>query len=253
MEGLILGLIGGGVSGLATTMGAVPILMNNSKIGKFLNKINMDFVIGLMLSAAAFSLIWPAYQKVYAASALDERKWQFLIISAALLAGIAFIKSAARLIEHAMRNNENVLKNKKALLFVIAMMVHNFPEGLASGATMTLPGMEGYSLLGAIAIQNVPEGFTTALSFITLGVTPWMAFLGTVVTGLVELVGGLIGGYMSQQINGVLPILMAFAGGAMMSVVLSELAEKLKGESYGFLVRPSFLSGVALVLLFNNL
>lgn len=254
MEGLILGLIGGGVSGLATTLGAVPILMNtNSKLGKFLNKINMDFVIGLMLSAAAFSLIWPAYERVYSASVTSERQFQFLIISAALLGGIAFIKSAGRVIDNLMKNNENLQKNKKALLFVIAMMVHNFPEGLASGATMTLPGTEGYSLLGAIAIQNVPEGFTTALSFVTLGVNPMMAFLGTVVTGLVELGGGLIGGYMSAKINGVLPLLMAFAGGAMMSVVLGELADKLKGESYGFLVRPSFLSGVALVIIFNNL
>ncbi|MBY0414144.1 MAG: hypothetical protein K2Q18_08255, partial [Bdellovibrionales bacterium] len=97
------------------------------------------------------------------------------------------------------------------------------------------------------------EGFTTALSFITLGVNPLMAFLGTVVTGLVELGGGIIGGYMSQQIEGVLPILMAFAGGAMMNVVLGELAEKLKDESCGFLVRPGFLSGVALVIIFNNL
>lgn len=254
MNGILLGLIGGGVSGLATTLGAVPVLMNaNSKLGKFLNRINMDFVIGLMLSAAAFSLIWPAYEKVYSASALEERHYQFLLISAALLSGIGFIKLAGKVIEHVMRNNENLQKNKKALLFVIAMMVHNFPEGLASGATMTLPGSEGYSLLGAIALQNVPEGFTTALSFITLGVNPMMAFLGTVVTGLVELGGGLIGGYMSAKIDGVLPMLMAFAGGAMMSVVLGELAEKLKGESYGFLVRPSFLSGVALVIIFNNL
>jgi ZIP family zinc transporter len=254
MNGLLLGLIGGFVSGLATTLGAIPVLMNaNSKLGKFLNKINMDFVIGLMLSAAAFSLIWPAYEKVYFASAIEERHYQFIIISASLLGGIAFIRLTGNLISHVMRNNENLQKNKKALLFVIAMMVHNFPEGLASGATMTLPGTEGYSLLGAIAIQNIPEGFTTALSFITLGVNPMMAFLGTVVTGLVELSGGLIGGYMSAKINGVLPLLMAFAGGAMMSVVLGELAEKLKGESYAFLVRPSFLSGVALVIIYNNL
>lgn len=253
MSGLILGLIGGGVSGLATTAGAIPILMNDSKIGRFLKNINMDFVIGLMLSAAAFSLIWPAYEKVYAASAIQERKTQFLIISAALIGGIIFIKSAGKLLEYIFRHSENIRKNKKALLFVIAMMVHNFPEGLASGATMTMPGKEGISLLSAIAIQNVPEGFTTALSFITLGVNPMMAFLGTVVTGLVELFGGIIGGYMSEQIDGVLPILMAFAGGAMMSVVLGELAEKLKDESYGFLVRPSFLSGVALVIIFNNL
>lgn len=253
MEGLLFGLIGGGVSGLATTLGALPILMNNSRIGRCLKNINMDFVIGLMLSAAAFSLIWPAYEKVYAHAALEERKLQFLIISGALLGGILFIKSAGKIISYAMKKNENLRKNKKALLFVIAMMVHNFPEGLASGASMTLPGTEGYSLLGAIAIQNVPEGFTTALSFITLGLSPMMAFLGTVVTGLVELGGGLIGGYMSEKIEGILPVLMAFAGGAMMSVVLTELAEKLKDESYGFLVRPSFLSGVALVIIFNNL
>lgn len=253
MDGFILGLIGGGVSGLATTLGGFPILLNDSKIGKFLKNINMDFVIGLMLSAAAFSLIWPAYQKVYTHSALAERKLEFFIISMALIGGIAFIKSAGHIIERCMRNNVNLKKNKKALLFVIAMMVHNFPEGLASGASMTLPGKEGISLLSAIAIQNIPEGFTTALSFITLGLNPAMAFWGTVVTGLVELFGGLIGGYASSKIDGILPLLMAFAGGAMMSVVLTELAEKLKDQSYGFLVRPSFLSGVALVLIFNNL
>lgn len=253
MEGLLLGLIGGGVSGLATTLGAAPILMNNSKIGRYLKNINMDFVIGLMLSAAAFSLIWPAYHKVYSVGELDERRLQFIIISAALFGGIVFIKSAGKLIEYVLRHNENVRKNKKALLFVIAMMVHNFPEGLASGAAMTIPGKEGVSLLGAIALQNLPEGFTTALSFITLGVNPLMAFFGTVVTGLVELGGGVIGGYMSERIDGVLPLLMAFAGGAMMSVVLGELVERLKDESYGFLVRPSFLSGVALVIIFNNL
>lgn len=253
MNGLLLGLIGGGVSGLATTLGAVPILMDNSRIGKFLKNINMDFVIGLMLSAAAFSLIWPAYAKVYTSELMSEKQFQFMIISAALLAGILFIKSAGIIIEHVMKNNENLKKNKKALLFVIAMMVHNFPEGLASGASMTLPGTEGYSLLGAIALQNVPEGFTTALSFLALGVSPIMSFFGAFVTGLVELFGGLIGGYLSSKIDGILPLLMAFAGGAMMSVVLNELAEKLKGESYGFLVRPSFLSGVALVLIFNNL
>lgn len=251
MSGLLLGLIGGGVSGLATTLGGAPILIKDSKIGKVLKNINMDFVIGLMLSAAAFSLIWPAYSRVYS----SNQGWQlqFLYVSLALAGGVIFIKSAGRFIEHILRNNENARENKKAILFVIAMMVHNFPEGLASGASMTLPGSQGFSLLGAIALQNVPEGFTTALSFITLGVNPMMAFLGNFVTGIVELVGGIIGGYMSEKIDGVLPILMSFAGGAMMSVVLGELAEKLKEGSYRFLVRPGFLSGVALVIIFNNL
>ncbi|MBY0413938.1 MAG: ZIP family metal transporter, partial [Bdellovibrionales bacterium] len=131
MNGLLLGLIGGGVSGLATTAGAIPILLNDSKVGRFLKNINMDFVIGLMLSAAAFTLIWPAYHKVYQHSLLADRKLQFLIISAALLGGIAFIRIAGKILENVFKNSENIKKNKKALLFVIAMMVHNFPEGLA--------------------------------------------------------------------------------------------------------------------------
>ena len=167
--------------------------------------------------------------------------------------GVLFIKAAGKLLEHLLRHNENARENKKALLFVMAMMIHNFPEGLASGASMTLPGAQGYSLLGAIAMQNVPEGFTTALSFLTLGVNPVMAFFGNVLTGVVELVGGILGGYMSERIDGVLPLLMAFAGGAMMSVVLTEVAEKLKEGSYRFFVRPSFLSGMALVIIFNNI
>lgn len=250
MTGLMLGLIGGGVSGLATTLGGAPILIKDSKLGKFLKSINMDFVIGLMLSAAAFSLIWPAYEKAYLG---NERMFQFFLVSLALVGGVIFIKAAGKFLEYVLRHNENARENKKALLFVIAMMVHNFPEGLASGASMTLPGSQGASLLGAIALQNVPEGFTTALSFITLGVSPLMAFFGNMMTGGVELVGGIIGGYMSSKIDGLLPVLMAFAGGAMMSVVLTEVVEKLKGESYGFLFRPGFLSGVALVIVFNNL
>ncbi len=250
MTGLMLGLIGGAASGLATTLGGAPILIKDSKIGKVLKNINMDFVIGLMLSAAAFSLIWPAYEKAYSGA---EKSFHFILVSVALIGGVVFIKSAGKFLEYVLRNNQNARENKKALLFVIAMMVHNFPEGLASGASMTLPGSQGASLLGAIALQNIPEGFTTALSFITLGVNPLMAFGGNLMTGLVELVGGVIGGYMSTKIDGVLPLLMAFAGGAMMSVVLSELMEKLKGESYGFLFRPGFLSGVALVIVFNNL
>ena len=65
MNGLLMGLIGGGVSGLATTSGAIPVLLKNKRITQFLKNINMDFVTGVMLSAAAFALIWPAYESVY--------------------------------------------------------------------------------------------------------------------------------------------------------------------------------------------
>lgn len=251
MNGLLLGLIGGGVSGLATTLGAVPVLLKKGKAAHFLKNINMDFVIGLMLSAAAFSLILPAYQKgLFNAK---EKMTEFWIISFALLMGTVFITVVGKLLQHLLRNNERAYDNKKATLFIIAMMVHNFPEGLASGASMTMQNSQGYSLLSAIAIQNLPEGLTTALSFIGLGVSPLMAFAGTVLTGAVELFGGIIGGYLSQRIDGILPILMAFAGGAMMNVVLVELFDRIKSESFRLLTKPSFLTGIALVIVLNKL
>lgn len=247
MSGLELGVIGGGISALATTTGAFFILAKNSKFGKHLEKINMDFVIGLMLSAAAFSLILPAYES---RSAVHQHiGLGFLSITCALLFGVLFIQLTGKFVDSLFANKISLKENKKAILFVIAMMVHNFPEGLASGSSMTLPGTQGYSLLSAIAIQNFPEGFTTAVSFMALGLSPWIAFLGALMTAFVELFGGMLGGYLSFQIEGILPYFMAFAGGAMMHVVLVELFEKIKNEKSTFLFKPGFLSGVGIVLL----
>lgn len=246
------GLIGGGISGIATLLGALPILVNTSKLGKVLSKINMDFLIGFMLSAAAFSLILPAFNTLLT-NETESLSSNFVTLSSSLILGFYFIKLTGQILEKALTGREKNLESKKAFLFVIAMMVHNFPEGLAAGATMQLPDSKGYSLLGAIALQNIPEGFTTALSFLTLGLSPLAAFFGAAMTGVVELIGGVVGSYLSSSIDGVLPILMSFAGGAMMSVIASEILEKIKLESYGFIYGPSFLSGISLVLIFNNL
>lgn len=251
MNGWMLGLIGGGVSGLATTLGAVPTLLKNKRITSLLKNINMDFVTGIMLSAAAFALIWPAYEKVFKR---PDQITSILWVSLALVLGVLFISGVGKIIEHLNRNSSNLRENKKAMMFVIAMMVHNFPEGLASGAAMTIPeSSQGYSLLTAIAVQNVPEGLTTALSFVTLGLTPFVAFLGAMLTGVVELIGGVIGGHLSHHVDGILPLLMAFAGGAMMNVTVVEIIERLRAESFRFLIGPSFLSGILLMILFNNL
>lgn len=253
MSALELGLIGGAVSGMATTLGATFILLRNTKFGKYLEKVNMDFVIGLMLAAAALSLILPAYESTYLRHSGNDFLVSALLISFAVFSGVLFIKLTGKFIELVLFKGDNAKASRKALLFVIAMMVHNFPEGLASGASMTLPGTQGYTILGAIAIQNVPEGFTTALSFLAFGMNPVWAFLGAVLTGVVELVGGIIGGGLSGAIEGILPYFMAFAGGAMMNVVLIEIMEKVKNERYAFFLRPGFIGGIALIVLFNNL
>lgn len=244
MSGLELGIIGGAISGLATTLGALPILSRNKKIISLLETINMDFIIGVMLSASAFSLIVPAFEKSKSLHTL------FL----ALLLGAVFIRAVGYILEKTQLTNMAVKKNKQSLLFILAMMAHNLPEGMASGASMTVENNhQGYSLLSAIAFQNIPEGLTTALSFISLGLNPWWAFMGNFLTGFIELIGGMIGGHLSASMVGVLPLIMAFAGGAMMSLTLIELAARIKESSITFFIRPGFLSGAVLMMGLSSL
>lgn len=246
MNGLELGLLGGGISALATSIGAILILAKNTKFGKFLENINMDFAIGLMLSASAFSLIVPAYESQ---SFVQSVELNVFLVTLAVITGVVFIRITGKLLDQVLSTKIGNLDNKKAALFVIAMMIHNLPEGIAAGSSMTLPGAQGGSLLGGIALQNLPEGFTTAISFLALGLSPVVAFLGALLTAGVELFGGIFGGYLSVKINGILPFLMAFAGGAMMNVVFAELIEKIRKENALFMIKPRFLSGVTMVLL----
>lgn len=244
MNGLLMGLLGGGISALATIAGGFPILSQNSRVIQLLKNINMDFVIGVMLSASAFSLIIPAF----------NRSTQMGLLLLTLLCGVLFIKSVGFILEKINLKNDSLKNNKSALLFIIAMMAHNLPEGIAAGASMTIGEThQSYSLLSAIAIQNIPEGLTTALSFIAIGVSPLFAFLGNLSTGLVELIGGIIGGYLSAKIEGSLPLMMAFAGGAMMSVTIMEMMARVKEKSFRFFIQPGFISGIALMLTLSKI
>ena len=129
------------------------------------------------------------------------------------------------------------------------MMAHNFPEGLASGGSLV---QQGSSVLVAIIIQNIPEGLTTGLSFISLGLNPISAFFGVVATSLVEIIGGLIGGALSSYLQHSLPIMMTFAGGAMFSISLIELIDRVGEESAWVFMKPSFLSGVLIMMITSN-
>ncbi len=200
-----------------------------------------------MLAASAFSLLIPAGQE-----ALQRGPMSLLGVAVALVVGALFISSVGKLIsksaptsslaavdELAARSTfENVEEasrvRSRGILFVIAMMLHNFPEGLASGAALgglsATSGMgmaHGWSLLGAIAIQNLPEGLATLLAFRALGLSQKTAFLGAFASALVELVGGVLGGVLLQMTHGILPMLLSFAGGAMLYVSIREVRERI--------------------------
>lgn len=217
-----LACIGGAVSALATVIGSAASYVRTRGGYRLTSHISLDFALGMMLSAASVSLLWPAGQ-----AALVQGIQAIRMVIVSFAAGVAFIYLVGLLLDRVPASMSARGGSSSAWLFVIAMMFHNLPEGLASGAAMGgLDFKHGLPILGAIAIQNLPEGLATVAAFVALGLRQRTAFWGGVASGGVELLGGVLGGVLLGMIENVLPMLLAFAGGAMLFVSLREALER---------------------------
>jgi ZIP family zinc transporter len=203
------------MAGLATGIGALPLLLLRRRISDFLIDMALGFAAGVMLSAAAFSLIEPALKRGGAPA-----------LSAGIILGLVFVDVIDKKIphDHFVKGHEGPgykSSSNNILLFVIAIAIHNFPEGLAVGVGGF--SKEALSLTYAIGIQNVLEGLAVAASLIAagygIGYASWVAFL----TGLVEPFGAVIGVTMVNFSAALLPYALAFAGGAMLFVISDEV------------------------------
>lgn len=222
-------MVGGLISLLSTTIGATLVFAGKNKRFNPMSVLTLDFAIGMMLAASALSLISPAY------SSLPRQDLpQVGMVTLSLLGGILFITVLGKILELSSG------QSSRAAVFVIAMMLHNLPEGLAAGAGSN-------SVLGAIALQNIPEGMTTALAFVALGLSVPAAFLGAFASGLVEMIGGFGGEWATAQTQTALPFILAFAGGAMMSATLRELWERCQENGWSILAKKEFLMGGLLI------
>lgn len=242
MGSALMGVIAGGLTGLSTTLGALPVLKEKATGWNPWRSLNLDFAIGMMLAAAAFNLIGPAYSNSQSAFG----------VSLALVLGVASIYGLSHLI-HSLSPAE-WSQHRRAWLFVTAMMLHNFPEGLASGAALSADSISqanGWTVVGAIVFQNFPEGLATAAAFLSIGLSRRNAFMGAALTGVVELLGGSLGGIFSAITSSSLPYILAFAGGAMISVTLEEIFSKLKETKMKYLIQRNFLLGALSVLFMN--
>lgn len=233
MNSLVLGTLGGLISCLSTCLGALPSLYKKDSPSNPWKFVSLDFTLGMMLSASAFSLIMPAYKGV----ALQN----VLLVSLTIIGGGVFLQ----IFEKILQKEE---KSSRAWLFVTAMMIHNFPEGLASGASLNVDNIKaGILILGSISLQNLPEGLMTALAFQSLGMGPKKALLGAFVTGFMELSGGFVGGALTSFTAASLPYMLAFAGGAMLWVSTKEIIAHSKEQHKLLVFNKAFVVGFALM------
>lgn len=228
-----------GVGG-ATVVGSLFGFVTKGISHKF-SDIVLSFAAGVMLAAAVLGLILPS---------LDYGgKYGLLITIAGIFAGALCLNLIDKAVPHLHRlvgtdqeshNNANL---NKVLLFVTAIAIHNLPEGIAAGVGFgSGDTSQAIIIAGGIALQNIPEGMVIIGPMLAAGVSSKKTFICALFTGLIEVVGTLIGYFAVSISSMILPFALAFAGGTMLYVISDEMIPETHahgnemGATYALLV-----------------
>lgn len=221
-----------------TSAGAACVFFMKDKIKPGIQKALLGFASGVMTAASVWSLLIPAMD-------MSEYmgKLSFLPALIGFLGGIFFLLLMDRLIPHLHLGSDKPegpeSQLKRTTMMMLAVTIHNLPEGCAAGAVFAgvLMGQSEVTLAGAmalsvgIAIQNFPEGAIISLPLKSEGISKWRAFGAGVLSGVVEPIGALLAVFMASVVTPALPYLLSFAAGAMIYVVVEELIpEASEGE-----------------------
>ena len=224
---ILYGLAASTAAGLATGVGALPGLVFKDLSQRVLNTL-LGFAAGVMLAATAFSLIVPGIE--YGETIYGAAHWAVVVMVGGILFGALFLDRLDAWIphDHFVKGHEGPSSSlRKTWLFVLAITLHNFPEGLAvgvgfGGGTDEAIG-QGTTLALGIGLQNLPEGLAVLLPLVREGYGRGRALWIAAATGLVEPVGGAMGAALVGLFAPVLPLAMAFAAGAMLFVISDEI------------------------------
>ena len=142
----------------------------------------------------------------------------------------------------------------RSLLFVIAIAIHNFPEGLAAGVSFgTGDNIQALTVAGGIALQNIPEGMIIIAPMLSSGISRGKTFAIALMTGVIEVVGTLIGYYAVTLSEMILPFALAFAGGTMLYVISDEMIPDTHSGDSDKAVTYALLGGFIMMLVFDYL
>lgn len=243
-----------GVGGATIIGAALGFLF--TKIPHKWNDSVMGFAAGVMLAAAVMGLILPAADITGA-----KGIWQVIL---GIAAGVIFLNFADKLTPHlhhlALPKDATEEPHKhngdidKVMLFVMAVAIHNLPEGIAAGVSFGTGNIgDALSVAGGIALQNIPEGLILVSPMLLAGISKKRTFLIASATGIVEVVGTFIGYFASTISSVLLPFLLSFAGGTMLYIVSDEMIPETHSHGYERLATYSLIIGFCVMLLLNVL
>lgn len=252
---ILTGFLGSLVAGLGTGLGAVPIFVR-TRWSKESQRLMLAVAGGMMLGATFFSLLQPALALVRERGGSSGAAVGTVALGVVLGALALWGAHAAIPHEHFSKGREghSALHLGRNTLFVLAIVLHNFPEGLSvgvaygGGASAT-----GHAVALSILAQNLPEGLAVAAALIADGTPRGRAFVIALLTGLVEPLGGLVGALAVSVSEALLPWGLAFAAGAMLFVVSGEVIPETHAEgrerSATFATIIGFIAMMALAVL----
>ena len=229
-----------GVGG-ATVIGSL-IGFGFKNISHKFSDIVLAFAAGVMLAASVLGLILPSVE--YGGD------WGLLITIAGIFTGALCLNLIDKVVPHLhkivgadLEDHQGNANLSKVLLFVTAIAIHNLPEGIAAGVSFGSDNVsEALVIAGGIALQNIPEGMVIIGPMLAAGISPKRTFLCALATGLVEVVGTLLGYFAVTVASAILPFALAFAGGTMLYVISDEMIPEThahgeqRGATYALLV-----------------
>jgi zinc transporter, ZIP family len=252
MSLIATGFIASILAGLATGVGALPAFLFKEVSDKLMSTL-LGGAAGVMLAATSFSLIVPGIE-------YGNRIWPGYgvhIVTIGMLIGAVCLDLVDRFLphEHFILGHEGPSsKMKRIWLFIIAITIHNFPEGLAVGVGYGGGNIaSGTSLAIGIGLQNMPEGLAVALPLLGLGYSRRKAVFIATLTGLVEPIGGLLGVAAVSIFYPVLPLGMAFAAGAMLFVISDEIIPETHAKGKSRLATFGIIIGFVIMMTLDNL
>ncbi len=239
----------------ATSLGAVPFLQRGRVISGPVQSFLLGGSGGVMLAATFFSLILPALS-------LFEARGSSALLAAAFTGGLLLLGGFAVYALHQVIPHEHLIKGldlehvqkySRQMLVVLAVGLHNLPEGLAVGVGIG-SGQSGlaWPLAVAIALQDIPEGFIVAVSLKMMGLSVRQIFLITLLTGAMEAAGVLIGGLAVQLSYTLMPVAFALCAGAMLFVVSHEVIPESHGPHRERAATLGLMLGFVLMLLLDK-
>ncbi|MEW5773861.1 MAG: ZIP family metal transporter [Thermodesulfobacteriota bacterium] len=239
-----------------TALGAAVVFLTRDVSRKVLD-VMLGFAAGVMIAASYWSLLAPAIEM-----SADLGRWSFAPALAGFVSGAAFLRLVDRFLPHLHLNAprseaEGVPVDwQRSVLLVLAITLHNIPEGLAVGVAFgaVAAGLPSADLAGAVAlaigigIQNFPEGTAVSVPLRRAGMSRLKSFWYGQLSGVVEPVAGVLGAFAVLAARPILPYALAFAAGAMIFVVVEEVIPESQSSGFGDQATMGTILGFAVMM-----